>query len=172
VSYPPAIGEAGGVVEREDFKQVLGSVPAPVTVVTALRDGRPHGTTVSAFCSLSLEPPLVIVSLDRASELLEILSETMRFGVNVLQARQADHALCFARKGSEKFRGVAWSADRGVPRLPDSAAWIVCRAAKLLPEGDHVIVTGLVEHAERADSPPLVYRQRAFATLAPHPGHQ
>jgi flavin reductase (DIM6/NTAB) family NADH-FMN oxidoreductase RutF len=155
-------------VDPVRFKDVLGSVATPVTVVTALHEGRPHGTTVSAFSSLSLEPPLVIVSLHRGSDLLAIVRTTRRFGINVLGEGQEDHAVCFARKGSDKFRDVDWHEHQQLPRLPDSAAWITCRAARLLPGGDHVIVTGLVEHAERhSRHRPLVYRERGFGRVDP-----
>jgi flavin reductase (DIM6/NTAB) family NADH-FMN oxidoreductase RutF len=148
---------------------VLASVPTPVTVVTALHRGRPHGTTVSAFSSLSLEPPLIVVSLDRGSELLSILHETGRFGVNVLHEGQAEHALSFARKGADKFAGVEWDGHGGLPRLPEATAWLACRAKELFPGGDHVLVTGLVEDAERSELPPLVYRERNFAALVDNP---
>lgn len=160
-------GQAGEPVEPDVFRDVLGSVPAPVTVVTALRDGLPHGTTVSAFSSLSLDPPLIAVSLDRDSDLLEIAGRAGRFGVNVLHAGQAGHATAFARKGADKFDGVAWEHHRDLPRLPEATAWIACRVAERFPAGDHVILTGLVEHAERSDHPPLLYRERSFAELAP-----
>jgi flavin reductase (DIM6/NTAB) family NADH-FMN oxidoreductase RutF len=152
-------------VDPARFREVLGAVAAPVTVVTALRDGRPHGTTVSAFCSLSLQPPLVIASLDRGSELLAIVRDTRRFGINVLRQGQEEHALRFARKSRDKFAGLDWEEDRELPRLPGASAWIACRAQRMLPGGDHVIVTGLVEHAERwPEHRPLVYCERAFAT--------
>lgn len=153
------------VVAQERFKGVLASVPTPVTVVSTLERGRPHGTTVSAFSSLSLEPPLVVVSLDRDSALLAALRRTRRFGVNVLQRDQRDHAMRFAEKGSDKFAGIDWHEDRGLPRLPGSAAWLACRVADLHPGGDHLLVTGLVEDAERVGHAPLVYRERSFATL-------
>ena len=158
-------------VAPDRFKEVLASVPAPVAVVTALHEGRPHGTTVSAFMSLSLEPPLVVVSLDRGSQLLAVIREAGQFGVNVLHAEQSDHATRFARKGDEKFAGVEWARDRELPRLPSSAAWLACHTAKLVPGGDHVIVVGWVEHAERTALPPLIYRERAFAALAPSGAH-
>ncbi len=153
-------------VEADRFREVLGSVPAPVTVVTTLHGERPHGTTVSAFSSLSLDPPLVVVSLDRSSELLTLIRQTGRFGVNVLHAGQADHALSFARKGSDKFEGVEWERRGELPSLPEASAWIGCRVSDLLPGGDHVLVTGLVEEAESRALPPLLYRERAFAQLA------
>lgn len=153
-------------VDADSFRAALGSVPTPVTVVTTLHGGRPHGTTVSAFSSLSLDPPLIVVSLDRGSDLLAALRENDRFGVNVLHAGQATHALSFARKGADKFDQVEWEEHRGLPRLPEATAWIACRAVDRFPGGDHVLVTGLVEHAERTEMPPLVYRDRDFASLA------
>jgi flavin reductase (DIM6/NTAB) family NADH-FMN oxidoreductase RutF len=166
------MGEGGEpAAERVDdatFKEVMGAVPAPVTVVTALHEGRPHGTTVSACCSLSLDPPLVIVSLDRDSELLRLVRETGRFGINLLGEGQEDHAHRFARKHPDKFGDLSWDAHRGLPRLPHTSAWLACRVEHLLDGGDHVIVAGLVEHAERSERPPLVYRERAFARLIAH----
>jgi flavin reductase (DIM6/NTAB) family NADH-FMN oxidoreductase RutF len=91
---------------------------------------------------------------------------TRRFGINVLCESQEREARSFARKGFEKFRGVDWRAHRELPRLPGAAAWIACRAARVLPGGDHVIVTGVVEHAERhRHRRPLVYRERAYARV-------
>jgi flavin reductase (DIM6/NTAB) family NADH-FMN oxidoreductase RutF len=68
----------------EHFREVMAGVATPVTVVTAMSDGLPHGTTVSAFASLSMNPPMVLVSLDRGSELLSLIQESRRFGVSVL----------------------------------------------------------------------------------------
>ena len=72
------------VTLTEHFREVMAGVATPVTVVTAMSDGPPHGTTVSAFASLSMNPPMVLVSLDRGSELLSLIQESRRFGVNVL----------------------------------------------------------------------------------------
>ena len=74
-------------------------------------DGRPHGTTVSAFASLSLRPPMVLVSLDAGSDLLVMVRETERFGVNILGSDQSPLAMGFARKGSTKFDGVSFGYD-------------------------------------------------------------
>ena len=149
-------------VDAERFKEVLGSVAAPVSVVTTACDGRPHGTTVSAFCSLSLDPPLVLVSLDAGSKLLALLRLTDRFAINVLAEGQEQLATRFALKGSDKFERVEREDARGLPRLPGSRAFIVCRVEQYVPAGDHVVVIGLVEHAERSDRPSLVYCERAF----------
>ena len=85
----------------EEFRAVMAGVATPVSVVTTLTDGRPHGTTVSAFASLSMDPPMVLVSLDRGSGLLARLAVGGVFGVNVLGRDQAPLALAFARKGAK-----------------------------------------------------------------------
>jgi flavin reductase (DIM6/NTAB) family NADH-FMN oxidoreductase RutF len=157
-------------VNPEAFREALASVCTPVSVVTSHRDGHPHGTTVSAFCSLSLDPPMVLVSLDRSSDLLAIVTESRVFGINVLNDEQKDLALTFARKGSDKFEsvleGVEWVLDRGVPRIAGAATWLVCKLQQLHEGGDHLIAVGLVEHAESGPGNPLLYRRREFGTLA------
>jgi flavin reductase (DIM6/NTAB) family NADH-FMN oxidoreductase RutF len=152
-------------MDSETFKEALAGVCTPVSVVTSHRDGHPHGTTVSAFCSLSLEPPMVLVSLDRSSDLLAIVSESRVFGINVLNHSQQELALNFARKGADKFDGVAWQLERGVPRISGAATWLVCKLERLHEGGDHLIAVGLVEHAESAPGNPLLYRRREFGTM-------
>jgi flavin reductase (DIM6/NTAB) family NADH-FMN oxidoreductase RutF len=154
-------------MDPETFKEALASVCTPVSVVTSHRGDHPHGTTVSAFCSLSLEPPMVLVSLDRSSDLLAIVSESQVFGINVLNHGQRDLALNFARKGSDKFDGVEWQLDRGVPRIAGAATWLVCKLEQLHEGGDHLIAVGLVEHAESSPGNPLLYRRREFGTMTP-----
>ena len=150
----------------EEFRAVMAGVATPVSVVTTLSDGAPHGTTVSAFASLSLSPPMVLVSLDRSSELLARLTGGSVFGVNVLGSDQAGLALAFARKGSDKFTGVDWVDDAGAPRLAGSPGWLSCTVAQLVQGGDHVIVLGEVRAADRRDAPPLTYHARTFGTHA------
>jgi len=156
-------------VDTAVFREALGAVCAPVAVVTSFYDARPHGTTVSAFCSLSLEPPLVLVALDRGSDLLRMIRRARRYGINVLAHGQETLATRFARKGANKFDDVRWELDTELPRLDDTASWIACRLHELVDGGDHVIAVGFVEHAEASPVNPLLYRQREFGTLASHP---
>jgi len=153
------------LVDADRFKDVLGAVAAPVAVVTSLDDAGPHGTTVSAFCSLSLAPPMVLVSLDGDSTLLARVRRSGRFAINVLAQRQAALATRFARKGADKFADVAWHDESGLPRLPDARGFIACRVERHVPAGDHVLVLGLVEQAERSDASPLLYCERRFGSF-------
>jgi flavin reductase (DIM6/NTAB) family NADH-FMN oxidoreductase RutF len=157
-------------VDAEVFRQIMGSVAAPVTVVTGATRELVHGTTVSAFCSVSLRPPLVAVMLDNGSDLLRIIRRTRRFGINLLADDQRDLAMKFATKGAGKFESVAWVSDHGLPRLVGSTGWLVCRTARISRGGDHVIVLGHVTRAESDDRAPLIYHQRRFGTHTGWPG--
>lgn len=149
------------------FREAMSAVCSPVTVITTVRDGLPYGTTVSAFMSLSMDPPMVLVSLDHRSDLLQVVQAVGRFGVNVLSSQQAALAGRFATKGgTDKFTGVAWEAHAGVPRLPGAAGFVVCRVADLIEGGDHLVVLGDVLTADATGHPPLTYHKRTFGTHA------
>jgi flavin reductase (DIM6/NTAB) family NADH-FMN oxidoreductase RutF len=150
----------------EAFREVMAGVATPVSVVTTLSGGRPHGTTVSAFTSLSMSPPMVLVSLDRRSQLLARLGEGGAFGLNVLGHGQADLALRFARSGADGFEDVAWRAEAGAARLLGSPGWLACRVARLVDGGDHVVVLGDVLVADGVEGAPLTYHARTFGTHA------
>jgi flavin reductase (DIM6/NTAB) family NADH-FMN oxidoreductase RutF len=154
------------MIDQEAFRDALGAVCTPVAVVTSAFDGRPHGTTVSAFCSLSLDPPLVLVSLDRGSDLLAMIGQAGGYGINVLEHEQQGLAKGFARKGNDKFADVRWSLDHGLPRIDGVGLWLACTLQELVDGGDHVIAVGLVQAAEHASRRPLLYQQRTFRTLA------
>jgi len=149
----------------EHFREVMAGVPTPVSVVTSMADGLPHGTTVSAFASLSMDPPMVLVALDRGSDLLTLLRESGRFGVNVLGQNQSTTALAFARKGGTgKFQGVQWEVDHDLPRLPGAPGWLACDVAALVDGGDHVVALGTVVAASTRHGQPLTYHLRTFGT--------
>lgn len=149
------------------FREVMAGVATPVSVVTAMAGGLPHGTTVSAFASVSMNPPMVLVSLDRGSDLLALVQESRRFGVNVLGSTQSALALAFARKGGTgKFHGVRWELDHDLPRLPDAPGWLACDVARLVDGGDHVVALGNVVAAETLDGEPLTYHGRVFGSHA------
>jgi flavin reductase (DIM6/NTAB) family NADH-FMN oxidoreductase RutF len=142
----------------------MGSVCTPVAVVTAFDGDRPHGTTVSAFSSLSLTPPMVLVALDEKSDLLAMLRSSSRFGINILSHAQDDIAGRFATKGGDRFDGVSWSPRAGAPHLLESACWFACDVAQLLSGGDHTIVLGNVLETDHIDRAPLTYHCRSYGT--------
>ncbi|MFD3736356.1 flavin reductase family protein [Streptomyces sp. NPDC058632] len=154
---------------QQAFRDVMAIVASPVAVVTALDGSRPHGTTVSAFASLSLTPPMVLVSLDERSHLLAVIRRSGRFGLNVLGAHQADLASVFARSGPDKFDGIDWSPSEELPRLPDAAAWIAAEVADCVEAGDHTVLLARVTAAKPGEGSlgPLTYHRRSFGTHTP-----
>jgi len=156
-------------VARATFTEVMARVATPVSIVTTLHEELPYGTTVSAFTSLSMEPPMVLVALDRGSDTLKSIRISGRFGLNILSAGQAETAATFASKGgSGKFETTSWNISEGLPRIPGALGWITSTLADLVDGGDHVIALGLVQSAETTDGKPLVYHGRAFGTYHAH----
>jgi len=156
------------MIDRTAFLELMSGVCAPVTVVTATgADGLPHGSTVSSFASLSLDPPLVSFALDRRSSLLPHLQLDDPVAVNILSVHQEDLAATFAgrsRGAGRKFDGLAWSARAGLPYLPGSAGWMAGHVERHVDGGDHVLLVVRVVDTETTAAPPLIYARRTFGT--------
>ena len=158
-------------VNVEDaFRDIMANFAASVTVVTSYWDDRHHGLTASAFTSVSLVPPLVLICIDHASHSIEALRAAGGFTVNMLREGTADIALRFASKDSDKFRGLPARAPRyegaGLSLPSHSFACLECRTVESAEAGDHTIFIGHVEHAARYDpGRPLLYWQRDFRRL-------
>ncbi|MEV6902280.1 flavin reductase family protein [Amycolatopsis sp. NPDC051372] len=145
------------------FREAMAGVCAPVSIVTTLHDGVAHGTTVSAFASLSADPPLVSVALDTGSRLPARVRLSGRLGINVLTREHAGLALAFAGKGDRQVRQLEWSLD---DRLP-GAGWLACTVADLVRGGDHVVAFAQATSAVPRLAEPLTYHNRAFGTHLP-----
>ncbi|MDT0330162.1 flavin reductase family protein [Nocardiopsis lambiniae] len=156
------------MLTEDVFRDLMAGVCAPVTIVTAMDGGTPHGTTVSSFGSLSLRPPMVTVALGRGSRLLDRILRTRRFGVNVLGVGGEEVARVFAGRGEDRFRGVAWRAEHGLPRLDRVVGWAVCELDRAVPGGDHVLLMGVVVNADSTGASSLVYGNREFGTHSEH----
>jgi flavin reductase (DIM6/NTAB) family NADH-FMN oxidoreductase RutF len=154
-------------VDPDTFRSALGRFASGVTVVTSRDDGgRDHGLTVSAFCSLSLAPPLVLVCIDREASLHPVLKEASTFAVNILSAGQEAIARRFAAPETDRFDGIGYvRGTNGAPILDDVLAYLECRKMTVTPGGDHTIVVGEVEHAELRSSGPLLYYRGGYAQL-------
>jgi flavin reductase (DIM6/NTAB) family NADH-FMN oxidoreductase RutF len=147
----------------------MGNFPAGVTIVTAIAaDGEPRGCTVSAFCSVSLEPPLILVCIDGASNTRPAIHHSQGFTFNFVAAGGSELATQFAGKRPDKFDGVGWRAaatPRGGPVLDEHCcAYSVCRVIEAEQAGDHWIFVGSVEEGHIwEDRAPLVYCRRTFS---------
>lgn len=149
---------------EQDFRDAMSRVPAPVAVVTALVDGVPQGTTVSAFASLSLTPPMVIVALDNRGAMRDHVAAAGHLGLNILAGDQADLGARFASP-CDRFEGVEWELADGVPRLAGIAAFVRCDGVQFLPGGDHTVVLGTAAEAHSYKEESLSYHLRAFHSV-------
>jgi flavin reductase (DIM6/NTAB) family NADH-FMN oxidoreductase RutF len=156
--------EERDVIAEQSFRDLMATVCAPVTVVTTIEGESAMGTTVSAFSSLSLRPPMVTAALDRSSRLLEPVLRTGQFGVNVLGHGQDGTARLFADRSVDRFAAVDWYYDHGLPRLSGAPGWLVCDLARAVDGGDHVLLLGTVLHCDARTAAPLVYGHRVFGT--------
>jgi len=134
-------------VATAEFRRALGQFATGVTVVTALdASARPEGVTVNAFASLSLEPPLVLVCLIRATRLLPIFESAGHFAVNVLSVNQHHLSVAFSRVDDDRFQGVSWRTwASGAPILEGCVANLECARIGRHDGGDHVILIGQAE---------------------------
>jgi flavin reductase (DIM6/NTAB) family NADH-FMN oxidoreductase RutF len=155
-------------VNASQFRTALSRFASGVTVVTT-RDaaGQPHGITVSAFSSLSLSPPLVLVCIDRGAYIYDAFQASGVFVVNVLAADQEELSRLFASREPNKFAGLGYTEGLdGAPVLNHALATIECRLRHTYEGGDHTIFVGEVEHANvREDTTPLLYYRGGYATI-------
>lgn len=159
-------------VSSAEFRDALRHFPAGVTIVTIQAPGKskPHGLTVSAFASVSPEPPLILVCIDHKTNGHELLQRVdTKFAVNILAADQADLSNRFAWvKDEDRFAEGAWeTAFTGAPILTNALAWLDCKLYAHYPAGTHTIYVGEVQasHVPRPDEAPLVYWNRDYRPL-------
>lgn len=145
----------------------MAMLPTGVSVVTAMAGAQPAGATAGAVSSLSLDPPMMLACLDRGSRTLAAVSESGRFGVNVLRAEDAELAHRFSTKEHHrvKWDGVGWGERAGVPWLDAAVLAVACRVRDLHEGGDHVIATGEVLEAQPTDGEPLVFWAGSYRGL-------
>jgi flavin reductase (DIM6/NTAB) family NADH-FMN oxidoreductase RutF len=156
------------VIPAAEFRHALSHFASGVTVVTTCdADARPQGLTASAFTSVSLDPPLVLVCVDHKAQSYPALRESPRFAINILATDQQDVSRRFATTGFDKFESVPfrWSS-LGLPLLDGALAYLECTTANRHPAGDHTIFVGLVEQVTVTAGQPLLYFRGQYSRLA------
>lgn len=157
----PATGAA--VIEPAQFADALRNVPSPVAVVTTEVSGRPWGLTVSAFCSVSADPPTILVGLSRHTQTFRVIDETKVFGVSLLAEDQFKTAELTALPGVPKFLEL--------DALDGACCQLSCVAQEITTAADHGIVVARVSKIEAAPpgaTRPLLYFDRSFHRLGEH----
>ena len=144
----------------EDFRQAMRRVASTVNVISIMVDGQPMGVTATAVSSISLDPPSLLVCLNRAASLHAPMGDMTHFRLNVLHRDQEEIARMFADRSQHALRFLeGWELDsRGAPRLVDAQATLLCRRIDSHSFGTHSIFIGVVEETTWRDSvEPLVY---------------
>jgi flavin reductase (DIM6/NTAB) family NADH-FMN oxidoreductase RutF len=158
-------------MDAQRFREVMATFPSGVVVLTAFgQDSLPRGLTVSAFCAVSLEPPLALACVDKTSNTLPAVQHAGGFTANILAAGREQLARRMASKLSDKFDGIAWrrsESDRGGPILEeDCAAYAVCTLKDTIEAGDHWILIGaVVEGAHNEGVSPMIFSRRGYIGL-------
>jgi flavin reductase (DIM6/NTAB) family NADH-FMN oxidoreductase RutF len=146
------------------FRSALGRFASGVTVVTARYEERAHGMTANAFVSVSLDPPLVLVSLDNRSFMHKLLPTVGRFGISILAETQEHLSNHFAGRTVEGIH-IRFVTQNGVPLLEGAVAHFVVDVIDAHPAGDHTLYIGQVEYFEAYDDKPLLFYASQYQQL-------
>lgn len=153
-------------VDQDTFREAMSHWASGVAIVTTFVDDVPHGMTASAFCSVSTEPPTVLVCVSKQARTHNRILRSGRFGVNILASTQQAYAMHFA--GTPVFEDGApllWE-DGQSPAIEGALAFLDCRVAKTCDAGTHTIFLGLVEVCRiHHEGTPLMYYRRGYRQL-------
>lgn len=158
--------------DSREFRNALGNFATGVTIVTAKgENGEMVGVTASSFNSVSLDPPLILWSLDRNSSSLQIIEAASHFCVHILNESQGDECMAFAKSGADQFSSLECGEGLGgAPLIDDCLARFECRNVVHHDGGDHVIIVGEVERFEVQDGEPLIFFRGKLSNLASQAG--
>jgi flavin reductase (DIM6/NTAB) family NADH-FMN oxidoreductase RutF len=155
------------MIDPDTFRSVLGRFATGVTIATA-RDsaGVDHGMTVSAFSSVSLQPPLVLMCIDHAASMHELLLSYPPVGISILSSEQERHSRHFADTEAKGFAGVPFiRGETGVVLLEGALAHMECRPIDRFEGGDHTVFIATVEHGVARQGRPLLYYRGGYGQL-------
>lgn len=157
----------GQICDLDKFREAMASFPSGATIVTTSdASGNWWGFTASSFCSVSLDPPLVLTCLANSAQCFPAFAAAEAWNIHILQHRHAGLAMRFASRGADKFAGAGFQPDsRGVPVLRDASVVLRCVAYSKVEGGDHLVLLGLVEEAGLGGEAPFVYFRRKFHAL-------
>jgi len=154
-------------MDSQHLRNVFGHFATGVTVITTQdKSGAPSGLTANAFTSLSLDPPLVLICVDKKAQCYSCFEESKLFAVNFLGEEQEKIARRFATKGAEKFSGITWHrGNNGLPLLDGAIGYIECKIVQGHDGGDHTIYVGEVLGASASGERPLLFFKGRYRRL-------
>nr|WP_321979968.1 flavin reductase family protein [uncultured Cohaesibacter sp.] len=156
------------MIEATEFRKALGRFATGIAIVTTMDDrDAPMGLTVNSFNSVSLDPPLVLWSLDKSSNQMDAFCNSGFYGVSILAHDQQMASNLFAAMAEDRFEKVQWSAGQtGAPLIDGALARIDCKTEQIIEGGDHVILLGRVVDIAVSEGDPLVYYGGGYRALA------
>ena len=161
-------GHASHGVESPQFRQLLGRFATGVTVLTTRSPkGQPIGMTASSVASVSLDPPLVLVSVEKVHDMHAALESGTHFVLNILSSEQEALSRRFAGEEPDRFLGVSYREnEHGIAVIDGVVAHIECEKRSAVPGGDHTVFIGLVVGGDATDRRPLLYYRGGYAGLS------
>jgi flavin reductase (DIM6/NTAB) family NADH-FMN oxidoreductase RutF len=159
------------MIDPQRFRDVMASFPTGVVVLTAFgEDGQPRGLTVSAFCAVSMAPPLALACIDKTSNTLPAVQHTRGFTANILAAGREELARRMATKVTSKFDAIRWRRPESPIGGPifenDTSGYAVCTLRETIEAGDHWILIGLVTEGDHSESVrPMIYSRRLYDAI-------
>jgi flavin reductase (DIM6/NTAB) family NADH-FMN oxidoreductase RutF/DNA-binding MarR family transcriptional regulator len=158
-------------LDIRSFRRCLSQFGTGVTVITAQAGDERAGVTANSFSSLSLEPPLIVWSINKQARSYPIFASATHFAVNILAADQIDVSRCFSTPSADRFTQVPWSPGAtGAPVLGNVLAVLECQRHAMHEGGDHVLMVGRVTRFSRFDKDPLLFVQGRYGVAVDHPG--
>jgi flavin reductase (DIM6/NTAB) family NADH-FMN oxidoreductase RutF len=152
------------VFDARQFRSALGRFASGVTIITVSYEGQTHGMTANAFVSVSLDPPLVLVSLDNRSYMHKILPSAGHYGVSVLAEKQEQLSNHFAGRTQEGLH-IRFTTRADVPLIDGAVAYFAVKVIDVHPAGDHTLYVGHVQHFESRDDKPLLFYAGRYQLL-------
>jgi flavin reductase (DIM6/NTAB) family NADH-FMN oxidoreductase RutF len=149
------------------FRRACAQFATGVAIASALdQHGLPHGMTINSFTSVSMDPPLVLICVDKTSNLLSIFEHCGHYGLSFLGHHQQALSHRFAQRGQDRFDGTPWMPGaHGVPLIPDALAHLECRITSTVTAGDHTVLIAEVISADIQSGRPLLYFESGYRRL-------
>jgi flavin reductase (DIM6/NTAB) family NADH-FMN oxidoreductase RutF len=162
----------GMAVDPQTFKAAMGRFPGAVTIITARSEAERRGITATAVCSVSAEPPSLLICVNRKTGTCASIGETGFFNINLLRDPSSELAMRFAgaggATGEEKFTAGDWDEDtRGLPILKDALVAFCCEVREKVDAGSHAIFIGQIVDIRLGEGVPLLYERSRFHRLTP-----
>ena len=155
-------------IDSQLQRRIMGRFATGVTVATTRVGDELFGMTANAVTSLSLDPPLVLLCVDKKAQFLEALKESRIFALNILSEEHEQHSRRFAQRGPKEFSDLKpTAAETGAPIFADVLGWVDCKVVNVLPGGDHEIFVGEIVAGDCSDGRPLLFFTGNYGKMAP-----